>query len=89
MSTPFRIVAIVALLALAGYAWTSTACACARAHRDGEPSERKATAEPRSSGDVRCPADDPDCRSGNLDRLRAAERAAQASDRQAAEASRQ
>lgn len=89
MSTPFRIVAIVALLALAGFAMTTTACACARAHRDSEPREETSTVEPRFNGDYKCPADNPDCRSGNRERLRAAEQAAQAAERQAAETSNQ
>lgn len=94
MSSRFRIVAIVALLALAGFAVTTTACACARAHRDGEPSDQEPsdqepTVEPRFNGDYKCPADNPDCRFGSLDRLRAGEQAARAAEREAAEASQQ
>lgn len=72
MSPRFRIVAIVALLALAGFAMTTTACACARAHRDGEPSEPKPTGELRFDGDYKCPADNPQCRFPSMDRAREA-----------------
>lgn len=72
MSPRFRIVAIVALLALAGFAVSTTACACARAHRDSEPSEPKPIVAPRFNGDYKCPADNPQCRFPSMDRAREA-----------------
>lgn len=89
MSPRFRIVAILLLLLLAGFAAMETACACARAHRESEPSRERPTVELRFNGDVRCPADDPDCRSGSLDRLRAVDQAANEAEPQEANASKQ